>query len=92
MSSDNGMSSARSWTPPQLAKLLHVSAAKVRGWIRNGTLGAINTATNECQRPQFVILEHHLREFEQRRSTTPPPKPKRKKRTNRRGFVDFFPD
>jgi hypothetical protein len=90
MISDTRLSPPRSWTPPQLAKLLQVSPQKIRAWIASGTLGAINTATHECQRPQYVVLEHHLREFEQRRSAAPPPKPKRPRR--KPAMIDFYPD
>ncbi len=84
--------STTSWTPPQLAKLLHVSPEKVRNWIKTGQLGAVNVASDLCRRPSFVILEHHLAEFEQKRSSKQTPKPKRRKRTKQKGFVDFFPD
>jgi len=88
--SDTTMTPACGWTPPELAKLLRVSAEKVRTWIRRGELGAINTAAQLCQRPQYVILPHHLAEWERRRSTVPPPKPKRRRR--RPAMTDYYPD
>jgi excisionase family DNA binding protein len=77
-------------TPRELAKLLRVSADRVRYWIRSGQLHAINVATARCGRPRFIILPPHLTEFERTRRAGPAPKPvRRRKRTC---FVDYFPD
>jgi hypothetical protein len=50
-----------------------VSPDKIRAWIRQGRLQAINTAANLAAKPRFVILPHHLAEFEKGRATGPPP-------------------
>jgi transposase len=79
----------RGYTPNELARLLRVSANRVRSWIKTGELGAIDTAQVRCGRPRFVILPHHLAEFERRRQAAPPPRPtRRKKKTH---LVDFYP-
>jgi hypothetical protein len=88
--SDTTQTPARGWTPPELAKLLRVSPEKIRSWLKSGLLKGINTANHECRRPQWVILPHHLAEFEQRRSSAPPPKPKRRRRKVK--MIDYFPD
>jgi excisionase family DNA binding protein len=76
-------------TPNEAAKLLRVSANRVRSWIKTGELGAIDTAQTRCGRPRYVILPHHLAEFERRRQAAPPPRPakRRKKITS----VDYYP-
>jgi excisionase family DNA binding protein len=77
-------------TVRQTARYLRVSPRKMRGWIRAGRLGAINTAEARCGKARFIILPHHLEQFIKSREAGPPPKPvRRKKRTN---FVDFYPD
>src|SRR5262245_43050147 len=80
----------RGWTVPRLAKLLCVSPETVRTWIRNKELKAINTARRNG-RPRYVILPHHLEEFERRHlaatetSTAPP----RRRRRQPDGWTDF---
>jgi hypothetical protein len=79
------------WTPNELAKLLRVSPDKVRSWIKRGVLSAIDTNDVQCGRPRYVILPHHLADFERRRhaATPEPPKRKRRKQTME---IDFYPD
>jgi excisionase family DNA binding protein len=77
-------------TPREVAQLLRISPDRVRAMIVRGELGAINTATVRCGKPRFVILPHHLAEFERSRQVGPPPKPtRRRKKTN---MVDYYPD
>jgi excisionase family DNA binding protein len=79
----------RGLTPREVARLLRVSSDRVRAWIASGELGALDLARHRCGRPRFVILPHHLAEFERRRAATPPPKPiRRRKRTP---LIDFYP-
>ena len=82
--------SPRGYTPRELARMLRIGPDKVRALIRSGELGAINTATVRCGKPRFVVLPHHLAEFEIGRRITPPakpaPRPKRK-----RDMLDYFP-
>ncbi len=81
--------SARGYTPRELAKILRVSPDKVRALIRSGELGAINTAAVRCGKPRFVVLPHHLVEFEKGRRISPPAKPApRPKR--QRDMIDYF--
>jgi excisionase family DNA binding protein len=81
---------ARSYTPRELARILRVSPDKVRALIRSGELGAINTATARCGKPRFVVLPHHLAEFEQGRRISPPAKPAPRQKRER-DMIDFFP-
>jgi excisionase family DNA binding protein len=80
----------RGLTPREVAKLLRVSPDRVRAWIARGELGAINMGMARCGRPRFVILPHHLREFERGRQAVAEPTPatRRRKATN---AVDFYP-
>jgi hypothetical protein len=82
--------SLRGLTTADAAKLLRVSADKVRAWIRSGELAALNTAAPQCRKPRFVILPDAIKQFAVARSAAQPPKPARsKKRTTK---VDYFPD
>jgi excisionase family DNA binding protein len=76
-------------TPRELAAVLRVSPDKVLGWIHSGELRALNTSSAHCRRPRYVILPHHLDEFERRRITGPPPaRPRRQKRAQ---LIDYYP-
>jgi hypothetical protein len=80
----------RGYTPNELARVLRVSPDRVRAWIAKGELGAINTAPAQCGKPRFVVLPHHLAEFERRRSAVPRLRsPRRRKRT---ALIDYYPD
>jgi excisionase family DNA binding protein len=81
----------RGFTPNELAKILRVSADRIRDWIRRGELRALNTATNRCGRPRFVVLPHHLAEFERLHQVSAPPKPIPRRR-RRPTVVDYYPD
>jgi excisionase family DNA binding protein len=82
----------RGYTPNELARLLRVSADRVRAWIRSGELAAINTAPHRCGRPRFIVLPDHLEAFKKRRAAaTPEARPARRRR-QRTGEVDYFPD
>jgi hypothetical protein len=75
-------------TVPELAKLYRMGEDKLRGLIRSGQLGAINTASAKCRNPRYVILPHHREEFEEGRKAGPPPKKLR--RTRDPGLVDYL--
>jgi hypothetical protein len=92
MRAESQQSPERGLTPNELARVWRVSPDWIRALIRSGEIGAVNTARHRCGRPRFVILPHHLAEWEQRRRTPTPevPKPKRKKKPT--GFVDYYPD
>jgi excisionase family DNA binding protein len=78
-------------TVREVARLYRVSPDKVRGWIKAGRLGAINTSEARCGKPRFIVLPRHLQEFERGRQASPPPKPA-KRRRKPKGYVDYFPD
>jgi excisionase family DNA binding protein len=80
----------KGYTPRELAKVLRVSPDQIRAWIRSGELAALDTARHRCGKPRFIILQHHLAEFEQRRAVSPPPKPARRRK--RTCLVDYYPD
>jgi len=79
-------------TTVEVARLLRVSPDKVRTWIRQGSLRAVNTATKRG-RVRYVVLPDALREFAQRHAAatdTPTPPPRRRRRPT--DWVDFYPD
>jgi hypothetical protein len=80
----------RGHTPADVASLLRVSVDRVRAWIVAGELGAVNVAKTRCGKPRYVVLPHHLAEFE-RRHAAAQPKPTRQPR-KRTTEIDFYPD
>jgi hypothetical protein len=80
----------RGWTPTELARYLRVRPDRVRAWIASGELHAVNTAPHRCGRPRYVVLPHHLVEWERRRAAALPPRPPRRRK--RSCVVDYFPD
>jgi hypothetical protein len=82
---------ARGWTPRELASIIRVSPDRVRAWIVSGELGAINTAPHRCGKPRYIILPHHVAEFERKRAAAAPPKSPRRRR-QAAGVIDFFPN
>jgi excisionase family DNA binding protein len=87
-----GLTTGRGWTPRELARVLRVSPDRVRAWIKSGELGAIDTARHRCGKPRYVILPHHLAEFERGRAAAAPAKPQRRRRRQPAGYIDFFPN
>jgi excisionase family DNA binding protein len=77
-------------TPAELARLLRVSIDRVRGWIASGRLAAVNTAKSRCDKPRYVVLPHHLAEFERLLGVAPPAKPVHRRR--RPVETDYYPD
>jgi hypothetical protein len=77
-------------TVADCARRYRVGEDKVRGWIDKGDLRAVNTATDMCGKPRWVITPDALMEFEKRRAGGPPPKPQRRRRQP--AVIDFFPD
>jgi hypothetical protein len=80
----------RGYTPREVSKLLRVSPDRVRAMIVRGELGAVNTAPAHSPRPRYVVLPHHLVEFEKRHAATTPPV--RSRRKPRLAVIDFFPN
>lgn len=66
-------------TPREVGKLLRIGPDRVRAMILRGELGAVNTAPTLCGKPRFIVLPHHLREFEQRRAAATPATPRRRR-------------
>jgi hypothetical protein len=76
-----------------VARYLRISPDRVREMIARGELGAIDTAPRRCGRPRFVILPHHLVEWEQRhRAATRPPTLRRRRRTVPVDYLADVPD
>ncbi|HEV3438423.1 MAG TPA: helix-turn-helix domain-containing protein [Gemmata sp.] len=80
----------RGFTTADLARRYRVSEDKIRQWIRDGLLRAINTADVMCAKPRYVVPPEALVEFERVRAAATPPKPQRRKR--RSEAIDFYPD
>jgi len=52
------------YTPPQIAKQLHVNTDKVYTWIRSGELVAFNVATRpDSRRARYRVSEESLQAF-----------------------------
>lgn len=81
----------RGYTVADLSKLLRVSGDKIRGWIKDGTLQALNTSGSLAARPRFVILPQHLEEFVTGRQAGPTPRPAPRRRRRRTAQIDYYP-
>ena len=83
------MNHHRGYTPNQLKARYGVGVHKILNWIKNGTLAAVNVASNPHGRPQFVIMPEAVADFERRRSAQPkaPAPRRRKKKTD---VIEFF--
>lgn len=92
MSSDAALTSRTGITPAEAARYLRVSADFIRDEIRAGRLGAIDTSRQRGRRPRFVILPHHLMEWERSRAAAQAEKPVTERRRNRPVAIDYFPD
>jgi excisionase family DNA binding protein len=79
-------------TPNELARYLRVSPDSVRSWIKSGRMKALNTASARCAKPRYVILPHHLAEWEQSHSAIEPELAPRARMRRRAEIKDFFPD
>ncbi len=77
----------RGMTPCEAAERWRMSPDRIRAFIKAGKLKALNTGTRD--KPRFVILPWHAREFEQALAAAPPPRPRRRKAT---AVKDWFPD
>jgi hypothetical protein len=80
----------KGWTPNELARLLRVSPDQIRAWCKSGVMKSLNVARHACSKPRYIILPHHLAEFERSRSGAQPKAPPRRRRTS--GEIDFYPD
>ena len=76
-------------SPPQIAKMLGVKPDKVLYWIHTGKLQAVNVATQEGSRPQYMVTPAAFDLFKNRRTTQPPVKVKRARRVEPCGKVFY---
>lgn len=81
---------ARGYTTADLSRRYRVSEEKVRKWIRDGLLKAINTSDVKCAKPRFVVPPEALDDFERTRAAATPPKAQRRKPKST--VIDFYPD
>jgi excisionase family DNA binding protein len=89
VASDTPSSPKRGLTVREAARYLRLGRDTVRGLIRRGELGAVDTAPRGG-RPRLIILPHHLAEWERsRRATAPAPPSRRRKRA---AVKDYYPD
>jgi hypothetical protein len=58
-------------TPPEIARRYGVATAKVRRWIENGELAALNLASGSSTRPRYGVTPEALQAFELARTVTP---------------------
>lgn len=72
------VSDERFLTPPEIAKRLRVSPAKVLTWIRKGELRAVNLSNSF--RPRYRVCPDALEDFLQSREVQPPPPRQRRRR------------
>ena len=77
-------------TVREAARRLRVGEDKIRKWIRNREIHAVNTAALPCGRPRWVIPADALAAFESSRTAAPPPAPPRRRRAP--AVVDYYPD
>jgi hypothetical protein len=82
---------SRGWTVAELARYVRIGRERLRGMIRRGELGAINTAPARCGRPRYIVFPHHLAEWERLRQAATAPAPARRRR-QAAGQVDYYPD
>ena len=73
------------FSPAQVARSLCVNGDKVRGWIREGELDAVNVGN--ARRPRWRIPEQSLTDFLKRRSSSPPSTVSRRRSTTVQQFV-----
>jgi len=75
-------------TPPQVGKILGVTADKILAWIANGELKAFNVATKDSKRPRWRVSPAELEAFLARRASTPP-EPSTRRRARRETLPRF---
>ncbi len=68
------------YTPPEIAKMLHVCRDTVRGWIRDGDLAASNIASRTSSRPQYRVTQEQLDAFLESKTVAPLPVTSRRHR------------
>ena len=76
-------------TPPQVAKRLAVDPCRVRAWIVNGSLRAVNLGDGRL-RPRYRVSEADLAVFLAARTATPEPRISRVRRRKDPGIFEYF--
>jgi hypothetical protein len=80
---------ARGLTPREVARLYRRSPDAIRAAIVRGELGAVASRTRRGT-VRYVVLPHHLRDYERRHSATVSrPAPRRRRPA---GLIDYYPD
>ena len=74
------MKSTEWYTPPQVAKMLHISREKVLTVIRSGELVAADLASTGSSRPRYRVDQRDLDAFLMRRQVNVTPKVKRRRK------------
>ena len=80
-------------TPPQYAKRLGVSVAKITAFIRSGELRAMNAAANRHNRPRYLIDIDDIEQFEKLRRVVPDgglSTTQRLRRKEQPGIIEYF--
>jgi excisionase family DNA binding protein len=77
-------------TPRELARVLRISPDRVRALIQSGELAALDLG-GRGKRRRYVILPHHVAQFERRRQAAPPPSPPRQRRRRKTVEIDYYP-
>lgn len=80
-------------TPPEYAEARGVKPDKVLGWIRSGSLRAVNFAAKTSGRPRWRISPEAIREFEQVRtnlSRASLPLGRQKRKPVKADVIEFF--
>jgi excisionase family DNA binding protein len=80
----------RGLTPREVAAYLRIGPDRVRAMIARGELGAVDVTPRRRGRPRYIVLPHHLAEWERARQVAPPPKTPPRRRGS--GRIDYFPD
>lgn len=78
-------------TPPEIARRLRVSQAKVLAWIHSGRLPAVNTSGG-CERPRYRVHEADLEAFLAGLAVHAAPPATRRRRAPQTDVIDYFPD
>ena len=80
------------YTPPEIAKMLHLSHEKVLTWIRLGELKSRNLRTaRHGQRPRYVVLHTDLMAFlDDRLVRQEPHRCKTRRRANKQEEAAYY--
>jgi excisionase family DNA binding protein len=82
----------RNLSVSQVAARLYVGDDKIRDWIKNGEMEALNVASRLGKRPRWRISEEALVAFERKRSSTASvtAPPTRRQKAKDEGVEEYF--